>query len=134
MNLVIQSRGNISYTARVPVSGEETRIRLRGNVLVPGINDIALFDVSGSLLSERLVFRPLDEDAGLRIDCNPVYGRREKVNIEIVSDGPFDPQKDLTDLSLSVSLHPGSGYFAAADELLMTGSEFILPEPGSQLP
>jgi len=134
LNLIIQSRGKISYTARVPVSGHKTRISLRGDVLVPGINDIALFDTRGSLLSERLLFRPLNEDAGLRIDCSPVYGRREKVTIEIVSDGPFDPQNDLTDLSLSVSLHPGSGYFADADQLLMTGTEYILPEPGSLLP
>jgi hypothetical protein len=134
MNLVIQSRGTISYTARIPVSREENRVSLRGDVLVPGINDIALLDASGNLLSERLVLRPLSEDAGIFIDCGPVYGRREKVKIGIVSEGPFDPQNDLTGMSLSVSLHPGSGYFAGADELMMTGTEYILPEPGSRLP
>ncbi|HUW92563.1 MAG TPA: hypothetical protein VMV74_05330 [Bacteroidales bacterium] len=134
LNLVVRSRGTISYTASIPVSGEETLISLRGEILVPGINDLVLFDASGNLLSERLIFKPLDKDGRLHVDCSPVYGRREKVSIEIVNDGQPDPQNDLNVLSLSVSLHPEGRSFGGADEFLLTGTEYILPEPGSILP
>jgi len=134
LNLVIQSRGKLSHATRIRVTGRETLISIRGDVLVPGINDIALFDTTGSLLSERLLFRPPDGDTGLRIDCSPVYGRREKVSLEIVRERPSDPQYDLTELSLSVSLHPGSEYLPGADELLVKGTEYVIPESGSLLP
>jgi hypothetical protein len=132
--LIIQSKGKILKSARVDLSGKGTLINIRPDILEPGINDIVLFDAMGNPLSERMIIIPEKSDNSFTISGGEVYGRREKVTLEIIPGGDIYLENDLTDLSLSVAVYPNGAKDPGAEGYLIAGAEYILPGPGKSIP
>lgn len=126
--LVIQTHGKINYTLGAKISDELNRICIPAKVLIPGINNITLFNSSGQPSFERYIFTPesLIHYSG---NENPdTFSTRRNETIILRNERP-DIEVDSMFLSVSiVPLTTGESSLDAS-EYMVFGSEFgLLPE------
>ncbi|MCD8185878.1 MAG: hypothetical protein LUD68_05320, partial [Rikenellaceae bacterium] len=80
--VIVQSRGEVMYTATVPQG--QRNLRFNTLDLPSGVAHILLVDSRWNILNERLVFIRNDDQAHVRFSADkPQYGRREKVTARV---------------------------------------------------
>jgi hypothetical protein len=126
--LFIQTHGIINYRNTVTLSGENTRVVIPRNMLIPGINRITLFSSAGKPVEERLILTLSQETQQLVVNSSDSIQTRsrELIEYEVNKETPADP--DI--LALSVSVIPESGNpFMDISDYMIFGSEFgVLPD------
>jgi len=122
--ILIQSRGNISFTRELPSLTGEYEIRVPAARMAEGINNIAAFDATGKCIAERYFFMPADAGDSLYLSFDDHAGRREKITLQI-----HDPQSrispdDMIAGSISVAASVTGVKTMTASDYQLLGSEF----------
>lgn len=119
-NLFIHTRGNINLTETITLTGDVTTREITRQFIMPGINHITIFDSRGLPASERFIYTPENRQPLIQLNTDTVYGRREKIEVQII------PSVDVMKLAnLSVSVTPVSdNAFYALEDYLKYGTEF----------
>jgi hypothetical protein len=121
--LFIQTHGVINFNEPVKIYGASTIIPVPKKTLIPGINQITLFNSAGEPVFEKYIYTPTPDDAMISLNTPASVHKRSKVVVEI------DPGAiKKSDISISVSL-PVSNDFEEIGNYLVFGTEFgPLPE------
>ncbi len=131
-HVIVSSHGRVVSAAEVQ---PQTLNIIASKRLFEGINIISLVDGAGKILSERLVFKPVEQSPTLEITTDKEnYGRREKASVKIKL---LDSEEQLTKGEFGVSITDNSS--VKIDEaqdnilsnlLLTSDLEGYIEEPG----
>ncbi|MCU0456694.1 MAG: hypothetical protein MUE74_10360 [Bacteroidales bacterium] len=125
--VIIQTRGNINFSGTIRLSGDTADIRVAGGELDPGINQVTLFNSSGSPVAEKYIFTPSGVRGETPISISGGPGAREHVSLGGLFSTGNSQGEDLSGLSISVSPVRSFSDQGIADYMVF-GSEFgILP-------
>ncbi len=127
--LFIQTHGVINLTSSINLRGENTRFDVPKNVLIPGINDLVIFDSRGNPLLERYIYTPVKRNQYLTLNSFDSCKIRNKITLEVEFDKELT--SSLTTTNLSISVAPETNYNLNSDliDYMVFGSEFgILPD------
>jgi hypothetical protein len=122
--LFIQTHGNINHVSREKITGEQTKITISKRSLIPGINQITLFDSIGQPVCERYIYTPETRIPVLIVHSADTVGTRSKVSVELSLNSP--DSNSMKPVSLSVSVIPASCKKPAMEPAvsMLFGSEF----------
>lgn len=67
--LVVHARGRIAYMQVLNLETGVSGVRLNRNQLVPGINQLTIFEPEGTPLAERLIFNSLEQELTLNLSA-----------------------------------------------------------------
>ncbi len=105
-----------------------TRKILPGDIFIPGINQILIFNESGKLIAEKYNYTPSAESANVTVNGAESFKRREKISLEIKLDEELKSSGGSQLLSLSVA-EPGDKAPQDLGDYMIFGSEFgVLPD------
>lgn len=121
--LFIQTHGVINFNEPVRIYGASTIIPVPKKSLMPGINQVTLFNSAGEPIFERYLYTPSTDNESLSINAPGSVHKRSKVLVEI---DPGAVQKSDLSISVSASNNDSNG---GIDDYLVFGTEFgTLPE------
>jgi hypothetical protein len=121
--IFIQTHGEINHLSTEKIIGENNRIVIPKMSLLPGFNQITIFDSYGPVC-ERYIYTPSLERQGMTFHSTDSCNKRNKVTIEIGID--TSQISDLTNLSISVSPVTISSEITDLRDYLVCGTEFGL--------
>lgn len=126
--IFVQTHGVINFKSSVILVDDNTLVDIPRSQLIPGINQITLFNSSGSPVIEKYIYTPNKEINSLTITSADSYKTREKILLGIKAGNESASAGDSQDLSISVA--PADDYdFPGIADYLIFGSEFgALPE------
>jgi hypothetical protein len=120
--LFIQTHGIINYLGTEEILSENTRIAVSKKLLMPGINQITLFDLDGPVC-DKFIYTPINEENRISIHSVNSYKKRDQVNIGI-EPGTNTQEPDIKHISVSVSPITDSDHLAYINEYFIFGTEF----------
>ncbi len=127
--LLIHTHGVINHSEQVGLVSDRTVLMVPRKLLLPGINNIAVFDVSGAPAGERLIYTPVPENQNIAIKTPSYEGIREKVVLEIDLPETSDSSGNLANMSISVKPLIRGINEPDISDFMVFGTEFgILPE------
>ncbi len=121
--LFIQTHGVINFKDALNLSGDVTEKILPGNILIPGINQILIFNEAGKIIAEKYIYTPSGKAANVTVSATESFERREKVSLEIRLDEELISSKGSQLLSISVAGSAGH-VTQDLDDYMIFGSEF----------
>ncbi len=126
--IFVQTHGVINFKSSVVLSGENTLVDIPRSQLIPGINQITLFDASGTPVIEKYIYTPNKETGSLTMTSEDSYKTRDKILLGIKAGNESASAGDFQDLSISVA--PADDYeFPGIADYMIFGSEFgVLPD------
>jgi hypothetical protein len=121
--LFIHTHGVINYFRTEKIQGENTRIAIPKTSLLPGINQITIFDLKGPVC-DRYIYTPEKKNQDIILHSIDSCMKRDEVTLEVEIGNNSSQKPDLTYLSVSVS--PVSGSIPPMDlnDYLVFGTEF----------
>lgn len=123
--MFIQTHGILNYDNTLKLSGDNTKIDLQKSLLIPGINQIVVFDSKGSLVAEKYLFTDDKSDSPLKLSVQESSKTRSLIKAAIETDN----QMILSRLSVSVTPETEYHYVQSISDYMIFGSEFgLLPE------
>ena len=126
--LFIQTHGKINLVASERLTDEHIKISVPKNLLIPGINQITIFDFKGQPVCERYVYTPDNGRQSLSIRSADSSSTRSKVSLELNIDDSMSDVLNSTDLSISVAPVTNRSEGMELNEYMVFGSEFgLLP-------
>jgi hypothetical protein len=121
--LFVQTHGIINYKRQLILTGDTTLIEIPRSLLTPGINQIMLFDASGTPVIEKYIYTPEKDTVTLTITSAEGYKTREKILLGIKEGNESPAGGNSEDLSISVA--PADNFdFPGIADYLVFGSEF----------
>jgi hypothetical protein len=127
--LFIQTRGIINLTKTVKLPSGNTSIDVPKNILLPGINQIAVFDSRGQLLKERFIYTPVKENNRITLNSAGSYNIRDRVSFEMKLEKEKIASSDLTNLSISVTPKTDNKMNTDIADYMVFGTEFgVIPD------
>ena len=121
--LFIQTHGVINHLSTEKLTGENTRIAIPRMSLLPGVNQITIFDSEGPVF-DRFIYTSSHEKQGIILHSADSCRKRNKVTIEIKIGNDSSQISDLTNLSISVSPLTNSREIMNMEDYLILGTEF----------
>lgn len=121
--LFIQTHGVINYTKVVALPSDSVTVSLSRKMLVPGINQITIFNSIGKPVAESFIYTSSPDPEPLSISSVDSFGVRDKISIEL----DFGNQTDssLKSSGYSISVAPVSEHQNAdITNYMVFGSEF----------
>jgi hypothetical protein len=126
--ILVQTHGLINIKRTVDLNDGNIVISLPRNLLIPGINHIALFNASGKPVNEQFIYTPLKETGLIAMTSTDSIYIREKFSIDILIRGATVRSAGSQNLSVSIA-PPGENTFPDIGEYMIFGSEFgIIPD------
>lgn len=122
--LIVQTRGNLNYACTLTESGSEFHGYVPVKNLMPGINQITVFDYSGKPLTERLVFTPGVKSPEYSLQVGNSYKTRESINPRIIPENIQRGSK----FSISATYITKDTAIPDIEDYLIFGSEFNTAE------
>ncbi|MBK7626017.1 MAG: hypothetical protein IPJ16_02245 [Bacteroidales bacterium] len=121
--LFIQTHGVINYFRTEKILSENTRIAVPKMSLLPGINQITIFDSEGPVC-ERYIYTPGKKNQDIILHSIDSCIKRDEVTIDVEIVNNSSQKTDLKNLSVSVS--PVSSSIPPMDlyDYLIFGTEF----------
>jgi len=122
--LFIQTHGNIDHFTAEKALSDKTILTLPKSLLTPGINQITIFDASGRVMKERLIYTAGKPHQEIILTTSSSSGTREKITLGM--ELPDELVKGLDGADVSVSVIPeksGENKITLTDYMLF-GSEF----------
>jgi hypothetical protein len=127
--LVIQTHGKTNQVSSEKITDEHTKISIPKNLLIPGINQITLFDFKGQPVCERYIYTPDKRKHLLSIHVEDSCITRSKVSLELNIEDSMSAGLSSTNLSISVAPVTNRNGGMEVNEYMIFGSEFgLLPE------
>jgi len=122
--LFIQTHGLINHISTERTTGTNTIITIPKKELIPGINQIQIFDSKGQPLCERFIYTPIKEKEYLTLKSADSFKTREKITLEIESGKEFETILNAANLSISVFPETDSTETMDLSDYMIFGSEF----------
>jgi hypothetical protein len=122
--LFIQTHGIINSCSQEMITGETTKISVPGSKLIPGINQITIFNAAGVPVGEKLVFTPEPENNQF-VSIRGTDTTRRRSEVTLTMD--FGEQIITgTNSTFSISVSPITDHHSIADlgDYIVFGSEF----------
>jgi len=127
--LILQTHGVINYKNTVRISTDSVNLNIPGRDILPGINQITLFESTGIPIFEKFIYTPGENNKYLSIETKDEYETREKISLDIIYNKEKLQPDDLINLSLSVIPENGGFYSVDIANYLIFGTEFgMLPD------
>jgi hypothetical protein len=121
--LFIQTHGVINFNEPVKIYGASTSIPVPKKTLMPGINQVTLFNSAGEPIFEKYMYTPSTDNESFSLNVPGSVHKRSKVLIEI--DLGYVQKSDLS-ISVSAANTDSNG---GIGDYLVFGTEFgTLPE------
>lgn len=121
--LFIQTHGVINHLSTEKTEGEIRRITVPKNSLIPGINQITIFDSKGPV-AERYIYTPVMKKQFLTLHSPDSSKQRNKVALDIDIGDDLPRISDLTNLSISVAAGQHVTEVSDLNDYLVFGTEF----------
>jgi hypothetical protein len=126
--LVIQTQGKINHVGSERITDEHTKICVPKNILIPGINQITIFDFKVQPVCERYIYTPDNGKQALFIHSADSCSTRGKVSLELNIEDSMSAGLNSTNLSISVAPVTNRNRGMELNEYMIFGSEFgLLP-------
>jgi hypothetical protein len=122
--IFIQTHGIINYIAALELNSTITRTSLPKKILIPGINHITIFDLTGQVVLERLIYTPVRKGDHLAINSHDNIRTRDSIPIELLLDKELLSAPGNTNLSISVSLKTDTHIDSDISDYMIFGSEY----------
>jgi len=122
--IIIQTRGNINYVHNGTMAGATTTTAVPRKVLIPGVNQITIFNSQGKPVSERLIYTPADETSPVTISSADSCNLREKFTLKFEPGTEASDADNLTNLSISVSPRTCDREITGICDYMLFGTEF----------
>ena len=125
--IFIHTNGKINYSTSIRLYSGNTQLELEKDLMSPGVNQIALFDSKGALLTTKYIYTPSGKSYSMDLHFKDSLGLREKVYMEIV---PTMKSTDSVGTNISISVAPLlTNIDHGLADYMVFGTEFgILPE------
>lgn len=121
--LFIHTHGVINYFRTEKMFSENTRIAVPKLSLLPGINQITIFDSKGPVC-DRYIYTPGTKNQDIILQSIDSCRKRDEVTIEIETGNNSLQKTEFTNLSVSVSPLSGSMSSTDLNDYLIFGTEF----------
>jgi hypothetical protein len=122
--LFIQTHGKINHITSERITHQLTKIVVPKSLLIPGINQITIFDFKGQPLSERYIYTPEKSKQLLSIRSADSCGTRSKVTLELNINDSLSMVLNSTNFSISVAPVTIAKSTMGLNEYMVFGSEF----------
>jgi hypothetical protein len=127
--LCIQTHGKINHVSSEMITQEQTKINIPKYLLIPGINQITIFDFKGQPVCERYIYTPEKKKELLSIHVEDSCITRSKVSVELNIEDSLSAGLNSNSLSISVVPVTNRNEGMQLREYMIFGSEFgLLPE------
>lgn len=127
--LLVQTHGIINLVKTIRLSSSGNRLALNKKILIPGINQITIFNAGGQPVSERFIYTPAEENKLLILNCPDSIHRRDKIAIEIRPLKSGDTTFSIKNLSMSSAVKTEWERFQDISDYMIFGTEFgFLPD------
>lgn len=114
LGLSIQNRGNLSAVKTVSFKDNKIMLKVPKIELMPGVNQVTLFDGNGQVLSERLFFIMPSHKLSLRVkSVKEYYKPFEKIKLDFETEENFP-------LTFSLSVRDKTSEIAVWEDNIMT--------------
>jgi hypothetical protein len=122
--MFIQTHGVLNYDNTIRLRGDDTKIDLQEGILIPGINQIVIFDSKGTLVAEKYLYTPCRSETPVKLTVPESSKTRSLVNATV----EIGNQPGYSQLSVSVTPETEYHYVQDISDYMIFGSEFgILP-------
>jgi hypothetical protein len=126
--LFIQTHGKINHVGSEKITHEHSKISVPKKLLIPGINQITLFDSKGQPVCERYIYTPDRMKQTLSVLSADTVSTRSKVSLELNLDDSMPESLNSTSLCISVTPAAIRNTGMDLNEYMLFGSEFgMLP-------
>ena len=125
----IQTHGVINYRAAVTLTGDTSRIEIPSSDIIPGINQLTIFDLSGKPVCETYSFTKRGEGkiAHVNVTSPETIQPRGEILMDLDAAGTVS-KDDSAFLSISV-VPTGTKIYTGIEDYMVFGSEFgLLPD------
>jgi hypothetical protein len=121
----IQTHGNFNCIRSVQLNQEKAILKIEKKLLIPGVNEITVFDQEGKPLISENIFTPAKGKSKLVLKCSEIFRPRQKVILEIDQDQQINIPGNM-----SISVAPVCGqHDPDIMDYMVFGSEFgIIPD------
>ena len=125
--LFIQTHGNICHDSPEKIEEVNTQINIPKKTLVPGINQITIFDSKGKPVCERFIFiPPVKANQFIKLHSTDSCGKRSRISIEFDFENMLQPSSGSANLSVAVAPVTKSVRPLELTDYLTFGTEFGL--------
>ncbi len=133
--MLIQTHGVVNFKSAINLSEDIISRDIPKNMLLPGINQIVLFNQAGKLIAEKYIYTPSKEPEFVSLNSVESIKRREKIILEIELDNKQISSLISPELSISVAETREMSSQDIADYMIF-GSEFgtVPPEVSNSDP
>lgn len=121
--LFIQTHGVVNVNRMVNLPDDSTIINIPRQFLIPGINHVTIFSISGKPVVEKFIYTPFSRTDSLNMTAYGNLRTREKISVGVEVKNTLSAAGNLQDLSISVAPASAS-YFPDIDDYMIFGSEF----------
>lgn len=130
--IFIQTHGKVNYISTELLRGDTTVIPVPSENMLPGINQVTLFNLKGQPVCESYMYTPAYKAEAISVDVPDSTGCRDKVSVDIHLNGMTTGQDSS---ALSISVAPVTGYDNAGNikNYMVLGTEFGIIDPRSYL-
>ena len=101
--ILIQTHGNINYKGSLDLTGDSVVKSIPGSMLLPGINQVVIFNQKGDLLLEKYCYTGSDISDKITVLSDSTFKRRDKVSLLVEMSNLQSKGKDPATLSISVA-------------------------------
>lgn len=122
--LFIQTRGTINYLSAIRLEKGMAQCAVPKPSLGEGINHITLFNAQGEPLCERYIYTPPREHNLLVLQVPDSFGRRDKININLLTTGHDSLLPVRANLSITVFPLVNPTKTQSLRDYLIFGTEF----------
>ncbi len=127
--LLIQTHGIVNLIMSLDTESDGNTVAVSKNILIPGINNITIFNPEGQRVAERFIYTPVRKRQCATVSLADSCRKREHISIELELDKDAIASSNGSDISISVA--PGNDNQPGFDpeEYMILGTEFgIFPE------
>jgi len=124
--LFIQTHGLINHVSTEKALTENTKVSIPKNELIPGINQISVFNAKGQPIGERYIYTPDSAGQPVKVSSSGIVKTRSKISLEIEVDGMSANQKNSGNLSISAVPESFIPEVSGIGDYMVFGSEFTI--------
>lgn len=124
----IQTRGIVNHVSAEKLTSGYITLVIPTNELIPGINQITVFDSKGKPCAEKYIYTPDSAKRTITVESDEGYGKRQKVILQIHSPGS-PSSTTLRHMSVSVAPVETNKDEPVISDYMLFGTEFgLLPD------
>jgi hypothetical protein len=130
--LFIQTHGIINHISSEKIFSDSAGINISRNELIPGINQITIFDSQGKPICEKYIYTPEKKEQLLSVNSVDSYYKRDKISLNLTLEDVLSTPLNTANLSVSVSPVVANNLESVgARDYMILGSEFNMAPAGT---